>query len=171
MSGARGQSSGVTRLLPCVSMWSCTVCAHETCPPHLCPLGRGGDSLDSPHPSSRGWLAFPGLLTFGFFASTLPKPAPKAQRDGSVPCSGNEQIQLQSYPATSSTAFSWLDIIAAEQPPAATLEAGSDLHGFASDNRSNMAAHSCYAQPAVDIELYVSRRDPLLLRLTWMLPT
>ena len=70
---ARGQSSGVTRMLPCVSMWSCSVCAHETCP-HPCPLGRGGDSPDSPpHPPPRRWLAFLGLLTYGFFiASTLP---------------------------------------------------------------------------------------------------
>ena len=78
---------------------------------------------------------------------------------------------IAKLPSNALDGFSWLDIIAAEQPPAATLRAGSDLHGFASDNRANMVAHSCYAQPAVDIELYVSRRDPLLLRLTWMLPT
>ena len=34
-----------------------------------------------------------------------------------------------------------------------------------------MAAHSCYAEPAMDIELYVTRRELLLLRLTWMPPT
>ena len=70
---ARGQSPGVTRLLPCVSLWSCSVCAHVTCP-HDGPLGRRGDSPNSPHPPSWGWLVFSGHLTLGFFVSTLLNP-------------------------------------------------------------------------------------------------